>query len=180
MHAKVHAPPTHSAVAFETPVEHALPQVPQLLELVVVLTHDPPQRVGVAEGQPETQAELEHAGVPLSAAQTWPQAEQLLLSLVRLTQALPHLVKPLLHVKVQLPLTHVGLALATAGHEWPQLPQLFASLVVLVHAPSHSVGVPDGHPEPHEYELPEPEHTGVPLSAAHDWPQPPQLVAVVY
>jgi hypothetical protein len=157
-----------------------LPHEPQLVELVVVLTHDPLQSVGVEAGQPETHPVLEHAGVPLSAAQTWPQAVQLLGSVVRLTQALPHLVKPLLHVKEQPLSTHEGLPLATEGQEWPQLPQLFASLVVVVHVPAHSVGVPEEHPETHEYELPDPEHTGVPLSALHGTPQAPQLVAVVY
>jgi hypothetical protein len=87
LHAKVHPLPTHSAVAFPTLVEQALPHVPQFFKLVVVSTHDPLQSVGVAPGQPETHAELEQAGVPLSGAHTLPQAEQLLLSLVVSTHA---------------------------------------------------------------------------------------------
>jgi hypothetical protein len=87
LHANVHALPTHSAVAFAMPVEHALPHVPQFFELVVVSTHEPLHSVGVAPGQPDTHAEFEQAGVPLSGAHAFPHAEQLFLSVVMSTQA---------------------------------------------------------------------------------------------
>jgi len=61
---KVHALPAHAAVALAMPVEHAFVHEPQLLTLLVVSTHVPPQSVGVAAGQPETHAELMHTGVP--------------------------------------------------------------------------------------------------------------------
>jgi hypothetical protein len=35
---------------------HALPHAPQLLLLLVVSAHVPPQSVGVVDGHPETQA----------------------------------------------------------------------------------------------------------------------------
>jgi hypothetical protein len=64
LHANVHALPTHAAVALATPVEHAFVQVPQWLALVVVSMQEPLHRVGVLPGQPETQEEFEHWGVP--------------------------------------------------------------------------------------------------------------------
>lgn len=148
MHAKVHALLTHSAVAFATLVEHDVPQLPQSLMLLVVSTQLPLHTVGVEPGQPETQAELEQAGVaPLHA---WPQDEQFFGSLVSLTHAPLQSVYPLLHVSPQLPLAHDGPPFETEGQACPQLPQLFTSVVVFVHVPPHNVGEPDAHPDTQE------------------------------
>jgi hypothetical protein len=178
MQVKVHALLTHPAVAFATLVEHTVPQVPQSLRLLVVSTQLPLHSVGVEPAQPDTHVEFAQAGVPPLHA--WLQDEQFFGSLVRLTHAPLQSVYPLLQLMPQLPPLHDGAPLATDGQECPQLPQLFASVEVLVQVPPHSVGVPDEHPDTQEYELPEPEHTGVAASAVHATPQAPQLVAVVY
>jgi len=58
---------------------------------------------------------------------------------------------------------------------------LLGSVIVLVHVPPHSVGVPDGQPDTHEYEPPpEAAHEGVPASMVHAAPHAPQLAALVY
>jgi hypothetical protein len=148
LHAKVHELLTHSAVAFATLVEHALPQLPQSLVLLVVSTQLPLHSVGVEPGQPDTHWELEHAGVP--PLHVCPQDEQFFGSLVSLTHAPLQRVYPLLQVSPQLPPEQDGAPFATEGHACPQLPQLFTSVVVLVHVPPHNVGVPDVHPDTQE------------------------------
>lgn len=56
LHVNVHALEAHVGEALATVVEQAAPQVLQLLASLVRSTHVVPQRVGVAAGQPETQA----------------------------------------------------------------------------------------------------------------------------
>jgi hypothetical protein len=61
----------------------------------------------------------------------------------------------------------------------PHDPQLLRSLVVSVHVVPvvpHAV-MPAGHPETHEYVLPEPEQSGVP--PLHAIPHAPQLLTVL-
>jgi hypothetical protein len=86
LHANVQLPSTQAGVALPTLVEHEFPHPPQLCTSDDVFTHEPLHSVGSEEEHPDTHVELEHAGVPLSGAQTWPQLEQLLRSLVVLTQ----------------------------------------------------------------------------------------------
>jgi hypothetical protein len=180
LHVTLHEPALQTGVAFATLVEQPLPQEPQLFASFDVLTHEPPQSVGVDAGQPDTHVELEHAGVPLSAAQVWPQAEQLFGSVVVSTQAPPQSVYPLLQLVPQLPPLHVAEPLATDGHPYPQLPQLFGSPAVFVHVPPQS-GSFEAHPETHAYVPPDPAaHTGVPLSAEQEVPHAPQFAVVVY
>lgn len=116
LHANVHELATHSAVAFPTLVVHAVPHVPQLVTLVVVSTQVPLHMTS-DPGHPETHVELAQTVPPLSAVHTFPQAEQLLLSVARFTHAPLQRVKPLLQVNVQLPPEHAGVALATPGQE---------------------------------------------------------------
>ncbi len=52
----VQAPAVQSACAWATVVVHALPQAPQLAELVDVLTHVVPHNVGVPAGHPVAHA----------------------------------------------------------------------------------------------------------------------------
>jgi hypothetical protein len=68
-------------------VVHLVPHPPQLFTSLVVSTHVPEHDVGVPAGQPLTHAPAEQAGVPESAAQTWPQEPQLFRSVCSLTQA---------------------------------------------------------------------------------------------
>jgi hypothetical protein len=56
LHVNSHAPAVHAACAWATAVAHALPHAPQLLALLVVLTHVVPQSVGVAAGHPDAHA----------------------------------------------------------------------------------------------------------------------------
>ena len=83
----VHALLTHCAVALATPVVHTLPQVLQSLGLLVRSTQVEPQRVGVAEGQPDTHAEAEQTGVP--PVHACPHDPQLALFDVTFTHAPP-------------------------------------------------------------------------------------------
>jgi hypothetical protein len=178
LHVKVHALLTHLAVALATPVEHAFPQVPQSLALLVASTHVPPQSVGVAAGQPETQVDPEHTGAAPLHACPEPQPPQLLGSFVQLTHAPLQSVYPLLQVKPhELPL-QVAVALATAvEHAWPHVLQLLMSLVGSTQLPLQSKGAAVGQPDAHEYEAVAPTHTGaLPLQAL---PQVPQLLEVV-
>jgi hypothetical protein len=56
LHANPHALAVHVAWACATLVVQTVPHVLQSLALEVVSTHEPLQSVGVAPGQPETQA----------------------------------------------------------------------------------------------------------------------------
>jgi hypothetical protein len=178
LHAKVHAPLTHLAVALATLVEHAFPQVPQSLALLVASTHVPPQSVGVAAGQPETHVDREHTGVLPLHAYPAPQPPQLLASFVKSTHAPLQSVVPPLQVKPHELLVQVAVALATEVEQtWPQVLQLLRSPVGSTQSPLQSRGAAVGHPDAHEYEPGAPTHTGVP--PLQSLPQAPQLLAVV-
>jgi hypothetical protein len=142
-------PPVQAAVPFGS-VGHAWPHDPQFAALVIVSAQLPAQRVGVAEGQPDAHVELTQAGVPLSGRHALLQLPQCGLLLVRLTHVPPQSVRPLLHVKPQIPPLQVAVALVTLGHLVPQPPQLFGSELVSTHVLLKKV--------------------------PHDWPQTPPLV----
>ena len=86
-HAKVQAPLAHCAVALAMLVEHGFPHLPQSLTLLVVSTHVLLQSVGVEDAQAEAHTEALHTGVSPLHACALPQPPQLLLSLVKSTQA---------------------------------------------------------------------------------------------
>jgi hypothetical protein len=74
---------------------------------------------------PFTQTEL--------VGQTWPQAPQLLTSILVFVQIPLHIVVPSEH-------SHFPFTQAASGGQWlPQLPQLLGSLLVFVQVPPHSV-----------------------------------------
>jgi hypothetical protein len=68
-------------VALATAVVHAWAQLPQLAASLVVSTQLPPQSVGAAEGQPDTQAYEPpvpaQTGFPASALHATPHTPQL-------------------------------------------------------------------------------------------------------
>ena len=175
---KPHELLTHCAVALAIPVEHALPQVPQSLALLVVSTQAPLQSVGVPDGQPETHFEFVHTGVPPLHACPEPQPPQLFASFVKFAQAPLQSVVPLLQVKPHVLLLHVAVALATEVEQaWPHVLQLSMSLVGSTQLPLQSMGATAGQPDAHEYTPLAPTHTGVfPLQAL---PQVPQLAEPV-
>jgi hypothetical protein len=77
-----------------------------------------------------------------------------------------------LQERLQAPLAHVAVALATLVEQaLPHVEQFCGLLVVSTQVPAQSVGVDDGHPETHI----DPEHTGVPESAAQTLPHAEQL-----
>jgi hypothetical protein len=176
---KVHAPETHAAVALETPVVQACPQMLQLSTSVAGSTQLPPQSVGAAGGQPEAHEyaspDPTHAGVP--PVHALPQLPQLA-DVVSWTQAPLQGVYPVSQPNEHALLTHTACAFATlVVHAWPHVMQFSASLVVSTQLPLQSLGAADGHPDAHEYTPPEPAHTAVP--PVHALPQLPQLAAVV-
>jgi hypothetical protein len=127
LHAKVHSLPAHAAVALAMLVEQAVVHAPQWLTLLVMSTQVPLQSVGVAGGQPETQLEPLHTGVPPLQACPVPQPPQLLLSLVKSTQAPLQRVYPLLHATAHALLTHAAVPCRTpVEHAWPHVPQSLA------------------------------------------------------
>jgi hypothetical protein len=79
-----------------------------------------------------------------------------------------------------MPLEHDGVACGTCVvHTVPQDPQLLRSFVVSAHVVPvvpHAV-MPAGHPETHEYVVPDPEQSGIP--PLHTVPHAPQLLAVL-
>ena len=112
-----------------------LPQEPQLVLSVLVLTQLPLQSVGCA---------VVHEQVPFAQvrgdAQALPQVPQLLLSLSTLTShpsTMLLLQSPKLgrQVSVQAPLAHPRVALVAPGHTCPQVPQL-SVVVTFVSQPS--------------------------------------------
>lgn len=136
LHANPHELPLQDAAAFATVVVHAFPHVPQLAVLVVVSAQPLVQSVGVALGQPDTQAEPLQTGVP--PVQAWPQVPQLAALFARSTHAPLHRAKPALQVNPQVPPLHEGAAFATfVVHAWPQRPQFATSAFVSVHVPLH-------------------------------------------
>jgi hypothetical protein len=141
-----------------------LPHAPQLLVLVDVSMHTPPQLVCPA-GQQSPDEQL------FPAPHAFPQPPQLLLSVLVLTQAPPHKlgVEPE-HVMPHEPPEHVAEPVPELGpgQTLPQLPQLLGSVLVVTQAPPHPV-------------CPAPQHT-LPvqdLPPVHFAPQPPQLLLSV-
>ena len=106
------------------------------------------------------------------------------LSVVVSTHALPHWVKPLLHVKPQVLPVQLGVPFVTPGHLLPQALQFWVSDVSSTHAPPQKLwpeGQPDTHCAPRPESVPPSTaaQTGVPASALHAPPQYPQLVCVL-
>jgi hypothetical protein len=100
-------------------------QLPQWSGSVLVLTHVPLQLVRVPQSsvhEPEEQTSF--------AAQILPHEPQLSWSFCTFTQALPHLVRPLLQVKPQTPAVHVALPPAGTGQAWQVAPQCSGSVLM--------------------------------------------------
>jgi hypothetical protein len=125
--------PSHTPLVQTWPDWHATPQAPQLLELVCVFTHCPPQRT-----DPVGQEHWPFVQIP-PPAQTFPQPPQLFASLVVLVQVPLQLVVPAEHTVVHAPLLQVW----PLGQAVPQAPQLLGSLAVLTHCPAHRVAPPE-------------------------------------
>ena len=98
-----------------------------------------------------------------------PHPPQFALSVCSLTQALPHLSKPLLHWKPQFVPSHVGVEFVAAGHELQDEPQPLVDAFDR-QAPEHA-WVPDGQLQALPWHVIPPWH----VNAA---PQPPQFVAL--
>ena len=150
MHVNVHAPPEHAACALATIVVHAFPHAPQLLALLVVLTHVPPQSVGVPAGHPETHAyvppEPEHTGVaPAQAVLQFPHVAACEMSVSQPSDGLPlQSIQPGAHDDG--PMTHApaehDTAPLTCGRPvqlLPHAPQLLVSVCSSTQAPLQSV-----------------------------------------
>ncbi len=75
-----------------------------------------------------------HVAVPwVGDGHAWPQAPQLFTSVLVLTQALPTLQNPELHVPTpHTPPLQPAVPLGIDGHTFPQAPQLFTSALVFV------------------------------------------------
>jgi hypothetical protein len=115
--------------------------------------------------QVKSQLPLMHAGAPLAGAavqmaQVAPQA----LGLVLATHAPPLGQNPALHVKPQLPLTQVVVALATVGQTVPQLPQLLMFVLRLISQPFVTLLSQLQKPALHWQRLPVPVPTHVELA----------------
>ena len=131
-------------------VEHAMPHDPQLVRLVVVLTHVVPHSVGVAAGQPETHEYVlplpEHTGVPpMHAVVQLPQVPTFEMSVSQPSAAFPlQFIHPAAHAeaaKEHAPAPHVAVPL-TCGRPLqlvPHPPQLLGSLCSSTQAPLQSV-----------------------------------------
>jgi hypothetical protein len=163
----------HVPLLHATPPAQTVPHEPQLRLSVDVSTHEvllPPKPMNVhavspllhtMPASPDAHLPLEHTALPLHRV---PQEPQLLLSVCALTHALPHCVSPAPHAHV--PPLHAALV----GHWCPQLPQLSASVCVSTHALLQLVRFVE------QVTLHAPAlQTGVPPSAWHGRPQPPQL-----
>lgn len=109
---------------------------------------------------------------PFAGTAHWfPHAPQWLTDIWVFTQADPHLVKPALHVKPQVPELQLGAPFGGASHTSPQMPQFEVSVWVLAQEPSQFV-VPDGH----EVVQVPPAHTWLSLQPL---PQAPQLATLL-
>src|SRR5579871_1300312 len=133
-----------------------LPQLPQWLGSMLVLTSQPLATTPSQSAKPALQLPIlhtppTHAGVPLGTTQTVLQPPQWFGSLLVLVSQpsvgllsqseKPGLQLPILHT----PPAHAGVALGTT-HTLPQLPQWFGSPLVLVSQPSS--GLPLQSPKP--------------------------------
>ena len=123
---------------------HSTPQAPQLA-VVRMLTSQPSAYRLLQLAKPSLQptmvhAELTHSALPLAAAQTVPQAPQLLAVFVRFTsQPLPgapsQSPRPGAQLEMpQLPFTQFGVP-PTAEHTLLQVPQLFTSELLAISQP---------------------------------------------
>ena len=83
------------------------------------------------------------------------------------THAAPHLLKPAVQLKPQVPELQLGAPFAGASHTLPQTPQFDVSVCAVTQEPSQFV-VPDGQ----DVVQAPPAHTWF---APHALPQPPQL-----
>jgi len=88
---------------------------------------------------PEEQVAIPFAGT----GQTFPQDPQLLTSVERALQVLPHFEKPVLQVKPQVLDVQAGVPFGGAEQAFAQEPQFAGSLVVLTQEPLQLV-VPEG------------------------------------
>jgi hypothetical protein len=143
---KVQALPTQTALALATFVVHACPQDAQLFPSLVGSTQLPPQRVGAAEGHPDTQEYVPPAPAHTFAApvQAVPQLPQLA-AVASLTQAPAQRLYPPLHANEQPVAVQVGTALSTeVVHALPHVPQL-EGCVRSTHSPPHAAS-PSGQP----------------------------------
>lgn len=105
---------------------------------------------------------------------TLPHDPQFCASTLRSMHAIPHAMKPSVHMKSQRPFLHTGCECGTpAMHFVSQSPQCIASVIVSVQEPLQSVGVSVGQPET---QVPE-EHIGV--LSPHSTPHLPQFVGSV-
>jgi hypothetical protein len=116
---------THAPDEHVWPLGQAMPQAPQLLGLVDVLTQAEPHTV-----EPVGQLHCPDVHMPPDLQAT-PQAPQLLGSLVVLTHVPLQLICPPEHWEIHVPDEHVW----PLGHAVPQAPQLFGSVWVLMHVP---------------------------------------------
>jgi len=120
--------------------------------------------------------------IPPAHAWADPHPPQLFGSLVKSAHAPLHRLKPASQVNVHAPFTHAACAFATlVEHDSPHVPQLAVSVLVSTQAPPQRALALAGHPDAQAYAPPSSPaaHNGVPPSAEHVMPQPPQLDAVV-
>ena len=152
LHVKVHWLLAHVGCALVTLFGHASAHPLQSLALLVVSTHVPPQRVGVAVGQPDTQVPAAHTGsFAVHALVHEPQVAGLVMSISQPFEGLPsQSAQPVAHAdagKLHVPPAVHDVAPATWSRfvqSLPQVPQLWTSLGT--HAPLHCRS-PVGHPE---------------------------------
>jgi hypothetical protein len=157
------------------------PQAPQLLGLFVRFVSQPSAGLLLQSAKPKLQLAIaqvppEHTMVALGAAQTRPQAPQLLTSVPVFTQVPLHTTWPGGHCVVQVPLTQ----LVPLGQAWPQAPQLLGSFVRLISQPLAALVSQSAKPalQLAITQLP-PEHAMVALGAVQTRPQAPQLLTSV-
>ncbi len=131
-------PATHEPAEQDSPGPQLLPHPPQLRGSICVFEHVVPQSESLPEHEHWLPMQLAPAG------HGWLQAPQLLGSLVRSMQELPHVVRPAPpstaappstspQLKVQTPSSHT----VPGAQTTPQPPQLFGSLCVRAHTPLH-------------------------------------------
>ncbi len=185
-----HAPATHAAVEFEPAVQR-VPQRPQLLEFVVVLTSHPLEAMPSQSAKPvrhvKPHAPAVHVGSALAGAgHAMPHAPQCAGELrVLVSQPLlasesqspnPPAHTPTAHA----PMRHTGVALASAGHALPHAPQLATSFWRLVSHPSSGMRLQSPYDELQRSMAHAPAtHAAVPPATAHARPHVPQLDALV-
>jgi hypothetical protein len=172
--------------------EHAVPQVPQLLASVFVLTSQPlaafPSQSAYPTLHENPQLPPVHVGPAFATAgQTFPQLPQLLASLCfgvsqPLAAFLSQSAYPALHTNPQLPPPHAGVAFVTVGQAFMHAPQFRGSLLRFVQTPGAlPQAVSDaGHAHPVLVHMPPVAHVvpALPPEAPHP-PVAPQYVALL-